>query len=238
MLRRACGPALAAARVEYVDIDPPEFAGNFYKPKESNHAKKQKPLKSFDDYMKMDVDELKKLHDIRSQQIYELKQLHERAHRNVEYFYRKQALDYDERALNYGEAAGSLVMDQISYHRVRLGELRQKDWTFGRDKGIALWACGIVTVLWWFWLLAHYPKKPTLTNKGTLGSTSRILNNPFTTDQRWLGKNVLTAWEKDQLEKNTEMFPNGPPKFKTLDLSINSSGFYLHEKAERTKPNV
>jgi hypothetical protein len=235
--RGASSAMLLAQRVEFVDAELPEFNGTFFDGKEKPAKEKKVPLKTYEEYDKMSEDDLRKLHDIRTQQISELKQLHERTHRNVEYYYRKQALDYDERALNYGEAAGSLVMDQISYHRIRLGDLRQKDWTGGRDKGIVLWACFIVSVLWWMWLAAHYPRKPTIANKGVTGSSARLFNNPFTSDQHWLGKHVLTAWEKEQIEKDAHMYPHGV-SFTSLDGSAGSSGYVLHEMPTPTKPKA
>eukprot|EP00672_Neobodo_designis_P024097 CAMPEP_0174850246 /NCGR_PEP_ID=MMETSP1114-20130205/19120_1 /TAXON_ID=312471 /ORGANISM="Neobodo designis, Strain CCAP 1951/1" /LENGTH=280 /DNA_ID=CAMNT_0016084687 /DNA_START=33 /DNA_END=875 /DNA_ORIENTATION=- len=188
-----------------VYVEQPEFFGEFFTDEEAKRAefaKKQPPLKTYDEYMQMDIDKLKKLNDIRTQQIQELKLLHERSHRNVEYFYRKQSLEYDEKALNYGEAAGSLAMDQISYHRRRLGELREKNWMDDREKVLVLWICFFIPCFWWLWLLAHYPKKPTIDNKGSLTSSWRAWCNPLTTESRWIGKNVLTAWEKEMLEKD------------------------------------
>jgi hypothetical protein len=143
------------------------------------------PLKTYDEYMAMDLDQIRKLNEIRTQQIDELKQLHERSHRNVEYFYRKQVLDYDEKSITYADVAGQMTMDQISYHRFRLGDLRQKNWSGGRDKGVVLWLCLIATVFWWLWLMAHYPIMMTPANKGRLQSTVRILGNPLMTDRTW-----------------------------------------------------
>lgn len=160
-------------------------------------AKKPSPLKTVDDYMKMDSSELRKLIGIRDEQVKQLKDLHERSHRSCEYYHRLQILDYDEKSVQYAEVAGKMNSDKISVHRHKLVDLRILHDMGGRDKGIVIAFCFFGLLLWWSWLMFHYPKKNKTGSRDVVGSSKFTWGNAFNDGRRWSAKSVMTPYQKE-----------------------------------------
>src|SRR3989338_752988 len=171
-------------------------------------------LKSAQEYMKMPVDELKRLLSVRDDQLSELKQLHEKAHHGVEYVHRKQMLDWEEHATHFAQAAGVMTGDTMMNCRERCKDIRNKNDTEDRDRWIVFFALVFVTAAYWWWLSRHYRERPDAPVGRKLSHVAIWGPSPFGMfgdGRTWTARHIDTAWEAEKnlqkRERENSRFP-------------------------------
>lgn len=205
-------------------------------------------LKSAQDYMKMPVDELKRLLTVRDDQLSELKQLHEKSHHSVEYVHRKQMLDWEEHAAHFAQAAGVMTGDTMMNCRERCKDIRLKNDTEDRDRWIVLAMLLFLTFGYWWWLSKHYRERPDAP-AGRKQSHSAIMGpSPFGIfgdGRTWTARHIETGWEAEKnlqkKERENARFPKeradaGVKKSDIMEGRTTPDG--MLKKPEDDQPNA
>lgn len=171
-------------------------------------------LKSAQEYMKMPVDELKRLLSIREDQLSELKQLHDKAHTSVEYVHRKQMLDWEEHATHFAQAAGVMTGDTMMNCRERCKDIRLKNDTEDRDRWIVFFALVFLTAVYWYWLSKHFRERPDAPVGRRQSHVAIMGPSPlgiFGDGRTWTARHVETGWEAEKSlqkkERENARFP-------------------------------
>ena len=164
------------------------------------HVASANLLPTFPDYMQRDEAELERLLAQRKAQASELRTLYERAHTNVEYFFRKQKLDHDEKAAIFAQGMRGSQDSMVTSERWALRDMRAEKDTSGRMRGAIAWACFFATVIFWWQLKKRFVVVKDTGDKGITGNMTKTFGGlgVIDSDTFLVGKSVPTDWELDE----------------------------------------